>query len=151
MFCLRPVRTMLPCWRPLRAGSPGAMKAGSNDLRPGRPALPDSWGRPGRFEQACTYYRTLGNERDTGMAYANTVNKAAIRTSWDFPILRHWRETTGLSLTYFGLTGPEIWDLLDWRTVLDRRRTAVESPGHTVEERRQADETLGRLNSNIMA
>lgn len=82
-------------------------------------------------------------------AYANTPNKALIRRCWDLPILEDWHSKVGRPLTYFGLPGPEIHDLLDWRHVLGIR-TGVESPGHNKKERGIADEAIGRMNTNIM-
>lgn len=82
-------------------------------------------------------------------AYANTPNKATIRRCWDQPILERWYARIGKPLSYFGLPGPEIHDFLDWRHLLGIR-TGIESPGHTKKERKQADETIGQLNANIM-
>jgi hypothetical protein len=83
-------------------------------------------------------------------AYANTENKAAIRRQWDLPILQQWRSKIGRPLTYFGLPGPDIWDFLDWRQVLDSRRTAVESLGYTAKHCAEAANTIGLLQSNVM-
>lgn len=82
-------------------------------------------------------------------AYANTPNKAIIRKCWDLPILERWYTKNGRRLSYFGLPGPEIHDLLDWQHLLGVV-TGIESPGHNKKEREQADETIGRLNANIM-
>ncbi len=83
-------------------------------------------------------------------AFRDTPNKAAIRQQWDQPILARFHDKKGTGLTYFGLPGPDIHDLLDWRDLLDSARTGVESPGHTKMERYEADQTIGRLNLNIM-
>jgi hypothetical protein len=82
-------------------------------------------------------------------AYENTPNKAVIRRCWDLPILERWYTKNGKLLSYFGLPGPEIHDLLDWQHLLGVR-TGIESLGHTKKEREQASETIGRLNANIM-
>ena len=82
-------------------------------------------------------------------AYANTPNKSVIRRCWDQSILERWYTKINRPLSYFGLPGPEMHDLLDWRHLLGVR-TGIESPGHTKKEREQADETIGRLNANIM-
>jgi hypothetical protein len=82
-------------------------------------------------------------------AYVNTLNKATIRRGWDLPILEHWSTKMGRPLTYFGLPGPEIHDLIDWRHVLGVR-TGVESPGRNKKERAIADEAIGRMNANTM-
>ena len=85
------------------------------------------------------------------MPFQDTINKAAIRQQWDLRILEDWCRVFGCHLTYLGLPGPELRDLLDWRTVLDRRRTGIESPGRSKKERDQADETMGRLLMNALA
>jgi len=82
-------------------------------------------------------------------AYANTPNKAVIRQCWDLPMLERWYTKNGKLLSYFGLPGPEIHDLLDWQHLLGVR-TGIESPGHTKKQREQASETIGRLYANIM-
>lgn len=82
-------------------------------------------------------------------AYANTANKAKIRQCWNKPILERWHTRIDRPLSYFGLPGPDIHDLLDWQQLLGKR-TAIESPGHTKKEREEADEKIGRLNANIM-
>ena len=60
------------------------------------------------------------------MAFADSINKRIVREGWDLPMLRRWSERTQRKLTYFGLPGPRILDLIAWREVLDTRRTAVE-------------------------
>ncbi len=84
------------------------------------------------------------------MPFQDTPNKAAIRSRWDLALIQGWRARVGEPLAYFGLPGPEILDLLDWRDCLGRC-TGVESPGSTPHERNIADETLGTLNARIMA
>ncbi|MBK9711402.1 MAG: hypothetical protein IPO81_08745 [Kouleothrix sp.] len=83
------------------------------------------------------------------MPFADTSNKATIRRLWDLPILERWHDRYSKSLSYFGLTGPEIKDLLDWRHIIDKK-TAVESPGNTRALRLEADETIGRMRTNMM-
>lgn len=84
------------------------------------------------------------------MAYADTENKKAIRLSWDKPLLARWHSNTGKELSYLGLTGPEIHDILDWRDHLSAIRTGVESPGRTAKERLESANTIRRLNMNLM-
>ncbi len=37
---------------------------------------------------------------------------------WDLPIVQQWSERLGRPLSYFGLPGPSIGDILDWRSYL---------------------------------
>jgi hypothetical protein len=84
------------------------------------------------------------------MSFADTENKAAIRRQWDRALLLWWMHKLKRPLlTYFGLPGPEVRDLLDWRTLLDRRRTGVESIGHTKREQMRAQDEMGRLTTNL--
>lgn len=83
------------------------------------------------------------------MAYEDTPNKAKIRRDWDYYILANWFQKQG-SLTYFGLTGPEIRDLIDWQDVLDKRRTGIESPGLTREDKEETSRKIARINMNLM-
>jgi hypothetical protein len=83
------------------------------------------------------------------MAFADTPNKAAIRRLWDLPLLEQWHMRLSRGMTYFGLTGPEMHDLLDWKHLIDYK-TTVESLGRTKKQRREADETIGRLMTNMM-
>jgi hypothetical protein len=83
-------------------------------------------------------------------AYNDTSNKRTIRREWDLPLLNRYRDRIGRRLTYFGLPGPQIHDLLDWDDVLAKHKTGVESPGRTKKERAEADQTIGRLHTNIM-
>ena len=82
-------------------------------------------------------------------AYANTINKTAIRRHWDLPILDHWRRDLRRPLTYFGLPGPEIHDLLDWQNVIGARSTGVEEAGRNKKERLVADEACALLRFNV--
>jgi hypothetical protein len=87
----------------------------------------------------------------SAMSFKDTLNKATVRRTWDLQILQNWSQQSRVLLTYLGLPGEEIHDLLDWRQVLDRKRTGIESPGHNKRERDLADETIGRLNTNVLA
>lgn len=84
------------------------------------------------------------------MPFKDTPNKATVRRIWDLQILQNWAQESRSPLTYLGLPGEQIHDLLDWRQVLDRKRTGIESRGHTKTERASADETIGRLNTNVL-
>jgi|SRR5579883_3116366 hypothetical protein len=50
--------------------------------------------------------------------FEGSSNKALIRQLWDLPIVRQWSERCGHPLSYFGLPGPSIEDILDWRSYL---------------------------------
>lgn len=82
------------------------------------------------------------------MSFADTPNKRAIRRIWDMAILARWQQRVGHPLTYLGLTGPKLLDLQDWRQVLSRERTTVESVGRTSEQRRQAKELISDMRVN---
>jgi len=49
----------------------------------------------------------------------------------------------------FGLPGPDIHDLLDWKDLLDRFRTGVESLGRTKQQQKIAQNEMGRLATNL--
>ncbi len=84
------------------------------------------------------------------MSFADTENKAAIRRLWDRVILECWRQKQLCkTLTYFGLPGPDVCDLIDWRDMLDRLRSGVESLGRTKREQKKAQEDMGRLSTNL--
>jgi hypothetical protein len=78
------------------------------------------------------------------MPYEDTPNKQCIRREWDLPILRRWAAEFDRSLTYFGLSGPNLYDLLDWREVLARERTSVEEMGTNDDDRQRANEAASR-------
>lgn len=82
-------------------------------------------------------------------AYHDTPNKQTIRRDWNGPLLAQWKARIAHPLTYFGLPGPELKDLLDWREWLDPCRTGVQSLGRTKRERGEAEEMIGRLNANL--
>jgi hypothetical protein len=83
-------------------------------------------------------------------AFADTPNKAVIRRAWNFPILAARRDALQRPLAYFGLCGPEIRDLLDWRELLGVR-TCLESPGRTAAQRRAAAATMAQMRTNVQA
>src|SRR5438093_12855888 len=53
-----------------------------------------------------------------GVDFAGSGDKATIRKAWDLPILQGFTQKAGRKLSYFGLPGPAIEDLLDWRDIL---------------------------------
>jgi hypothetical protein len=60
------------------------------------------------------------------LAYENTEAKQFIRLSYDLILLKAWCNELGHLLSYFGLTGPKLFDVEDWRSVLAREITSVE-------------------------
>lgn len=84
------------------------------------------------------------------MPFADTDNKAVIRRMWDRPILERWRSHSRLeTLTYFGLPGPDVCDLLDWRDILSKYRTGVEGYGKEPDERERTQVDVHRLLTNL--
>lgn len=84
------------------------------------------------------------------MPFADTENKTVIRRQWDRALLLWWLQRQRHPLfTYFGLPGPDIHDLVDWDDLLDRRRTGIESIGHTKKEKVKAQHAMGRLTTNL--
>ena len=84
------------------------------------------------------------------MAFEDSPNKKAVRSHWDLPILERWRTMAGCQLTYFGLTGPRMLDLLAWKHLLDRRRDAVEELPTSKAKRDAADDAAAALQSAAM-
>jgi hypothetical protein len=70
--------------------------------------------------------------------FEESPNKVAVRRLWDLPIIQRWSERLGHPLTYFGLPGPSISDILDWRPYLGYC-TGVE---RLRKEKKQKDEDL---------
>lgn len=79
------------------------------------------------------------------MAFADTANKRVAREHWDLPILRQWSKNLGRKLTYFGLPGPRMLDLLAWSSVLERRRDAVEELPKAKAKLAQAEKAVAEL------
>src|SRR6266496_2118736 len=80
---------------------------------------------------------------------SHTPNKVAIRQNWDKSIISDFSTNIGKKLSYFGLPGSDIADLIDWKDYLDWR-TGVEfvSPnGQATEEQRRK---INELQTNIM-
>ena len=50
--------------------------------------------------------------------FEESLNKIAVRQLWDLPIVKQWSERLGYPLSYFGLPGPSVGDILDWRSYL---------------------------------
>lgn len=84
------------------------------------------------------------------MAFADSENKKVVRDHWDLPILTRWASGIGRKLTYFGLTGPRMLDLLAWSAILDRRRDAVEEMPKAKAKRERADEAAAQLQESAL-
>lgn len=50
--------------------------------------------------------------------FEESPNKISVRQIWDLPIIQQWSEQVGHPLSYFGLPGPSISDILDWHPFL---------------------------------
>lgn len=61
-------------------------------------------------------------------AFQTTPNKDCIRTAWDLPILLQQHNSVCRGLNYFGMTGPEMRDILAWRSVLESWTSVEERP-----------------------
>lgn len=84
------------------------------------------------------------------MAFADSPNKQVVRNGWDLAILQRWSSSLGRGLTYFGLSGPRMLDLLAWKSVLERRRDAVEELPKGKAKRDKADEAAAQLQQNAL-
>ena len=58
--------------------------------------------------------------------FRDTNNKQLVRRRWNLPVIRATSIAFGKKLSYLGLPGADINDLVDWREYLDRLRTGVE-------------------------
>jgi hypothetical protein len=84
------------------------------------------------------------------MAFDNSINKDAVRARWDMAILERWAARRERRLSYFGLPGPAILDVLCWRSLLDGRWTAVEERARSGEKRDLADRAATLLQTNAL-
>ena len=62
------------------------------------------------------------------MSFRTSPNKNTIRRDWDAPILRQYMAAVGHRLRYFGMTGPEMHDVLTWRDMLFDWTSIEEAP-----------------------
>jgi hypothetical protein len=74
--------------------------------------------------------------------FVDSLNKQTIRRTWDRPILAALRDRKQEQLSYLGLTGPEMCDILDWRDLLSDDVTAIEEVDF--------EENLSRMNTVAM-
>jgi hypothetical protein len=58
--------------------------------------------------------------------FRDTDNKQLVRRQWNLPVIHATSIAFGKKLSYLGLPGADINDLVDWREYLDRLRTGVE-------------------------
>jgi len=84
------------------------------------------------------------------MPFADTPNKQAIRTRWNLPMIAGWRTAIGRKLFYFGLPGPEMFDVLAWREQLDERWTAIEEHFRSGPRRDRADDAATALKTKAL-
>ncbi len=70
--------------------------------------------------------------------FEESMNKVVVRRQWDLPIVQQWSDKLERPLSYFGLPGPSIGDILDWRSYLGYC-TGVE---RLRKERKQREEDL---------
>lgn len=85
------------------------------------------------------------------MAFANSSNKDAVRAQWDLAVLTAWSKRVNRPLTYFGLPGPGMLDVLCWRSVLGGRWTGVEERPKSGDKRDLADRAAAQLETNALA
>lgn len=81
--------------------------------------------------------------------FESSDEKALVRTKWDRPILEALKEKSKQPLTYFGLPGPAIQDILDWRDLLGIV-TGVERLRKPAADREEDLERHRRLLNNVM-
>lgn len=82
--------------------------------------------------------------------FEGSSNKALVRSKWDLPIIEQWMKKLGASsLSYFGLPGPLISDLLDWQQYLGYS-TGVERLRKAPEQRKEDLNTHRLILKNIM-
>lgn len=72
--------------------------------------------------------------------FEDTDNKRCIRRMFDLPIIRAFQERKMRQLYYFGLTGPEMHDVVDWRQLLAQEIMSAENDSNF-------DAKIGRMNS----
>lgn len=82
-------------------------------------------------------------------AFEGSSNKALVRREWDLPIIKHWMTKLGHPLSYFGLPGPSISDLLDWQPCLGYC-TGVERLRKAIEQRKEDLNTHRLILKNVM-
>lgn len=81
--------------------------------------------------------------------FVDSANKQAIRRRWDLPILRTAVSRLGSRLSYFGMPGAEIVDILDWDEVL-QEKTCVQIVRRAARDREEDLEILRKMKSNLM-
>src|SRR2546423_5371213 len=81
--------------------------------------------------------------------FEGSSNKALVRRQWDLPIIEQWMKKLGHPLSYFGLPGPSISDLLDWRECLEYC-TGVERLRKATEQRKEDLNTHRLILKNVM-
>lgn len=88
------------------------------------------------------------------MSFRTSPNKNTIRRDWDAPILRQYMAAVGHRLRYFGMTGPEMHDVLTWRDMLFDWTSIEEAPKSSEKLRladRAAEQILQTASDNGLA
>jgi hypothetical protein len=83
------------------------------------------------------------------MAFQDTPNKATVRQKWNLPILALYVGELNRKLTYFGLPGIQIKDLIDWKDVLSYR-TGVELLSKSSRKRDEQLRAINQIQLNVM-
>jgi hypothetical protein len=81
--------------------------------------------------------------------FKDTDNKAVIRQAWDCPILERWHKQVLRPLSYFGMPGPEIRDLIDWNHLLGQK-TAVQIVRKEASRKEEDLESVRKMHANAM-
>jgi hypothetical protein len=84
------------------------------------------------------------------MPFADSDNKVAVRNDWDMPLIKAWSAAAQRKLSYFGLPGPRMLDLLAWRDHLHDIRTAIEENPKAADKKEAADDAAAELLSNAL-
>lgn len=81
--------------------------------------------------------------------FRDTDNKALIRRAWDLPLLERWHKRLGRPLSYLGMPGPEIKDLIDWSPLLGQK-TAVQIVRRDSDHREGDLDTIRKMSVNAL-
>src|SRR6266516_7216249 len=82
-------------------------------------------------------------------SFEGTSNKVLIRRKWDWPIIQERWKKGERSLSYFGLPGPFIEDLCDWKQCLGRS-TGVERLSKADNQRKEDLNVHRQIHKNVL-
>jgi len=82
-------------------------------------------------------------------SFEGTSNKSLIRRQWDWPIIQEWVKKRRCLLSYFGLPGPYIEDLRDWKQSL-ARCTGVERLRKADHQRKEDLNIHRQIHKNVL-